>query len=201
MRAGGFSADCSDCLSALGACWNGCASNSSGLESCLLSVCREAFERCSALQLQAIPLVEEAQVQATPAKVTDCGDSSYHGKIVNYTISPNPPKKGGETSITGSGTVDEAITAGSADLTVTSHGVQVLKETIDICEDKTVTLPLGMGKIVYHSIGCPTTAGAVTVAMELTMSSFAPSGEVIAELKAVDQNKENLLCAKVDVTL
>lgn len=149
-------------------------------------------------QNQAIVSAPEATfVQGGTLKLdwSDCGDSSYHGKITG--LSPDTLKIGQKTTVTGSGNVDEQVTGGSFTITakygITEHYAG------DVCAPKTFHLPLGLGTITWDGLKCPVAKGSVNVGVDVQLSSLIPAklAKGTIEIKATGASKENLLCMDI----
>mmetsp|Transcript_49105 Transcript_49105/g.97574 ORF Transcript_49105/g.97574 Transcript_49105/m.97574 type:complete len:662 (+) Transcript_49105:70-2055(+) len=140
-------------------------------------------------------LAKEDQIQGGTLKLdwTDCGDSSYHGKVTD--VEPKSLTIGTKTKITGSGTVDEAVSAGK--FTITAK-VGFLTEHYDgdVCAAKTFDLPLKLGSVTWEGLNCPAAAGKISVGVDVGLSSSIPSSlaRSTISVKATGASNENLLC-------
>merc|ERR1711879_919440 len=127
----------------------------------------------------------------------DCGTSSTHGKVTNLT--PTTLTMGQETTMTGTGTVDEGVTDGSYNMEVKAG---FIKETYsgDICEAKTFTLPLKLGTLKFDGMSCPISKGSVDVSMDIELSSAIPTSLASASINmiALDVDHNQLLCLQVN---
>jgi len=108
---------------------------------------------------------------------SDCG--SVQASVSTLTMTPDPPVPGQTLSITITGTLTNAITSGSAVVTATYLGIQVIDQTLDIC------------KLI--SGGCPTTAGPFTATYSTPLTSAAPAGAYDVKLTA-STNTASALC-------
>merc|ERR1719214_560215 len=112
--------------------------------------CQDAppmFEAGGSLSFQE-PMVEGGNLNL---KWTDCGDSSYHAKV--KALAPTLLPIGQKTTITGSGNVDEQVTAGA--FTITAKFGTTEHYSGDVCSSKVIKLPLGIGTITWEGLKCP----------------------------------------------
>merc|ERR1711976_729024 len=93
---------------------------------------------------------------------SDCGDASTHGKISG--IDQTSITLGEETTVTGSGTSDEAINGGDFTITAVAGPITQTYEG-KVCEAKEFDLPLGLGKVNWNGLSCPAPAGDLSVAV------------------------------------
>merc|ERR550525_806918 len=76
----------------------------------------------------------------------DCGDASTHAKVTD--LKPDAVVLGQKTTITGTGTVDEAVLGGTFEMDVKVSFITE-KFTGDLCEAKTFSLPGGLGTMSW----------------------------------------------------
>jgi len=123
----------------------------------------------------------------------DCSDSSYHGKVTAFDTSSIT--LGQDTTVTGSGSVDEAVTGGNYALALNAG---IIKKTFngDICTAQTFDLPLGSGKLTWKGLNCPLAAGPQDVAVGVLLSAALPASLAKADitLTSQDSNNANLIC-------
>jgi cathepsin B len=126
----------------------------------------------------------------------DCGDASTKGKIAGLT--PTSLTLGQKTTVTGSGSVSEDVSAGQI---VFGVKASIISKTYpgDLCSPKTLTLPLGVGTVTYEGVKCPLAAGAVNVPVEILLSSALPSSLATAEItiSATSTGGDKLLCMAI----
>merc|ERR1712054_505761 len=141
------------------------------------------------------PMIEGGKLDL---KWTDCGDSSYHAKVMG--LSPAVLPLGQKTTITGSGNVDEQVTGGAFTITakfgITEH------YSGDVCSPKVIKLPLGVGTITWEGLKCPVAKGDVAVKVDVQLSKFIPAklAKGTIEIKAAGASKENLICLDIDTS-
>jgi len=126
---------------------------------------------------------------------SDCGDSSYHAKVKS--LSPSVLPLGKKTTITGSGNVDEQVTGGT--FTITAQYGITEHYSGDVCSEKVIKLPLGIGTITWEGLKCPVAKGAVSVGVDVQLSSLIPAklAKGTIEIKATGPQKENLICLDI----
>jgi hypothetical protein len=124
----------------------------------------------------------------------DCGDASTHGKITG--IDKSSITLGQETTVTGSGTTDEAISSG--DFTISAKaGPITQKYQGKVCEAKEFDLPLGLGKISWAGLSCPAAAGDLSVAVGVKLAAIIPAQYATADVTATATGTsadDKLLC-------
>merc|ERR1719146_269247 len=127
----------------------------------------------------------------------DCG--AKHGKVTG--LSPTTLALGQETAVTGSGSVDEAVSGGKFSLEVKAGGGIVHKTfNGDICEASTFDLPVGAGSITWDGLNCPVAAGKVSVGTKIKMAGALPASLARAAItiKGAGTNGDDLLCMGIN---
>merc|ERR1719159_1619543 len=104
----------------------------------------------------------------------DCSDSTFHGKIQNLTITPNPAELGKPFTVSATGSADEQLTSGTWKIEANALGKKVLDKHENLCGDTEIDLPLMMGKIKIQGVACPHSKGPLTAGMVISLSSFVP---------------------------
>jgi len=126
----------------------------------------------------------------------DCGDASTKGKVSGLT--PTSLTLGKKTRVTGAGSVTEDVSAGKIAI---SMKASIISKTYsgDVCKAQTFTLPLGVGSITYDGVKCPVAAGAVSVPVDILLSSALPSSLAKAEItiSATSTSGDKLLCMAI----
>jgi len=129
---------------------------------------------------------------------TDCGDSSTHGKISD--VEPKTITLGTTTTVTGTGSVDEAVSAGSFSASITAGG-GLVHDTWkgDLCSASTHSLPLGLGEIAFKGMSCPVAAGDASLALDVTLSASIPTSLASADiqLNGAAASGDKLICVKI----
>lgn len=142
-------------------------------------------------------VVAVASAGSVTLQWADCGDADTH--VVITDISPTKLALPGQTTITGSGLLDEDSSSGQFKFDAKVAGVSVLKDGGSLCDDKDITLPLNAGSIKFHGISCPVSAGEVSVTLDVNLldSSLASNDLVTIDLSALSDTGEKLLCASL----
>jgi len=144
----------------------------------------------------------EPQVNGGTLTLTwkDCGDASTHGKVTG--LDTTSITLGEDTTVTGSGTVDEAITGG--DFTITAKaGPITQKYAGKVCEAKEFDLPLGLGKVTWKGLSCPAAAGDLSVAVGVKLASVIPASLATADIETAATGSsadDKLLCMSLHAT-
>ena len=102
----------------------------------------------------------------------DCGDVSTKGTVSS--LSPTSLTLGQNTKVIGTGSVTEDVSGGQI---VFGVKASIISQSFpgDLCSPKTLTLPLGVGTVTYDGMKCPLAAGAVSVPVDILLSSALPS--------------------------
>lgn len=132
----------------------------------------------------------------------DCGGPSSHGSITGLT--PETLTLGQNTTVTGTGKVDEAVAGGSFVIDMTA-GPEKQHWTGDICVEKTFgvkVLGVTVVTVIWEGMKCPIAKGAVAVATDIMMSSHIPSAFASATIKvsATTSIGDSLLCMEMDTS-
>ena len=141
--------------------------------------------------IEAIPLQESIQ---SPQQLGDiwsnCGTSADGGTINNVTISPNPPAKGQNLTVTASFTLKHQVTAGNVAIVIKYSFITVLNKNEPVCD---------LAKDAGHP--CPIAASTITVTQSAEIPSAAPGGHYTGSIIATDQNGDRLFCIDLDFHL
>jgi len=121
----------------------------------------------------------------------DCG--AAHGKVTG--LSPSTLTLGQKTTVTGSGSVDEAVTDGTFEMNIKAS---ILSKTCtgNICQPSTCPLPAGVGSITWNGMKCPLAKGDVTVGTDVILSGALPpwAARATIGIKGKASNGDDLLC-------
>merc|ERR1719440_2551006 len=128
---------------------------------------------------------------------SDCGDSSTHAKVTG--LVPTTLPIGTMTTVTGSGTTDEQVTAGSFQITA-KFGPVTEHYSGDVCAKKVFHLPAFLGSITWNGLTCPVAKGSVSVGVDVQLASIIPAklakGDIL--IKASDASSNgNLICLDI----
>ncbi|EIW64396.1 sterol transporter [Trametes versicolor FP-101664 SS1] len=117
---------------------------------------------------------------------TDCGSSSHIIHIKSIQVSPDPPQRGEELTITVEGDADETIEDGAyADVTVKVGVIKILSKEFDICEeaDKANT-----------TVQCPVQKGTHKVIQSVELPKEIPPAQFKVNIRAYTVDDEDLAC-------
>ncbi|PWA98672.1 hypothetical protein CTI12_AA015440 [Artemisia annua] len=109
----------------------------------------------------------------------------YAVQVSEVVISPDPIKKGQETSFTISAVTDKPLSEGKVVIGVAYFGWSVYSETGDLCT----------------SLSCPVPAGDFTISYSQFLPTIAPPGSYTLTLKIQNGNKSELTCIKFDFSI
>jgi len=123
---------------------------------------------------------------------SDCG--STHGKVTS--MSPTSFATGKTVTITGTGTLDEDVTAVAVTATISALGTQLCKVSGDGKSDLVCKLPLGAATITVPALPLPIAKGTLSLPVLVTTSASIPPSlaNVDIHLTANDQNGQSAVC-------
>merc|ERR1719198_1782390 len=125
---------------------------------------------------------------------TDCG--AKHA--VTKDVSPTSLALGEDTAITGTGSLDKAVSGGTYDMELKAGGGLIDSHfTGNNCEAKDFTLPLGLGTLSWDGISCPLAAAdSVSIGFHTKLAASLPPALATSDisLAAKDQDGESVLC-------
>ncbi|KAI0639779.1 ML domain-containing protein [Trametes polyzona] len=99
---------------------------------------------------------------------TDCGTDSHIVHIKSIEVTPDPPKRGEDLTITVEGVADQDVQDGAyADVTVKVGVIKILQKEFDICEE---------AQKANASIQCPVEKGNHKVVQSVTLPKEIPPG-------------------------
>merc|ERR1712098_482229 len=90
-------------------------------------------------------------------------------------LQPRSLTLGDTTRLVGSGSLTQDVTGGQFTFDAKALGITVLSDSGDVCQDKDIEIPLGLGTFAYKSAGCPIKAGDVALTFDATLSGAIPS--------------------------
>merc|ERR1711934_232924 len=131
---------------------------------------------------------------------SDCGDASTVGTIKD--LEPKSLTLGATTTIVGSGSLTQDVPGGDFSFTAKALGVTVLSDSGDLCADKSIALPLGVGTFDYKSAGCPIKVGDVSLTFDATLAGSIPSqiAKLDIEINAKATDGTKALCAEINTS-
>merc|ERR1712216_831505 len=108
---------------------------------------------------------------------SDCG--AEHATTTD--VQPSALALGQDTAITGTGSLDKAVTGGTYDMELKAGGGLIDSHfTGNNCEAKSFDLPLGLGKLSWDGISCPLAAAdSVSIGFHTQLASNDQDGESV----------------------
>merc|ERR1719379_2150223 len=129
----------------------------------------------------------------------DCG--AKHA--VTKDVQPTTLALGADTAITGTGSLDKAVSGGTYDMELKAGGGLIDSHfTGNNCEAKDFTLPLGLGTLSWDGISCPLAAAdSVKIGFHTTLAASLPPSLATSDihLAAQDQDSESVLCVDLEL--
>merc|ERR1712183_771101 len=125
---------------------------------------------------------------------SDCG--GQHVKITGF--SPATITWGTKTTMTGTGNLDEDVSAANFDLEMkTLAGTVSCKG--DAGTSKTCSLPLGVGSLTFNAMSFPIKKGSTSVSVDLSLSPAHPGALAHTDTKvtATATNGDSLFCVEI----
>merc|ERR1711959_769323 len=124
----------------------------------------------------------------------DCG--AKHA--VTKDVQPTTLQLGADTAITGTGSLDKAVSGGTYDMELKAGGGLIDSHfTGNNCEAKDFQLPLGLGTLSWDGISCPLAAAdSVAIGFHTKLAASLPAALATSDihLAANDQDGESVLC-------
>merc|ERR1712232_307938 len=142
--------------------------------------------------------VLEAQAATLDVTWEDCG--AQHAVVTD--LQPTSIQTGVATTLIGTGTVDEDVTSAQFTAAIKASGVKIASCSGDATTDIECKLPLGAGKITVKAVDFPIAQGQVPIAVAVETSSVIPAqlDKVDVEIRATEQNGEDVICMNVHTT-
>mmetsp|Transcript_19474 Transcript_19474/g.30482 ORF Transcript_19474/g.30482 Transcript_19474/m.30482 type:complete len:163 (-) Transcript_19474:842-1330(-) len=129
-------------------------------------------------QYSALPLSSSGP---SPAKWSDCGQGATTLTVKDVKVTPDPVVTGANFSLVLTCEGDDKISSGTFVTTVYLAGIQVHKQTDDICTH----------------IKCPANAGAIEISQTTYMPKITPPGWYDVKVGGVQQDELPSICADI----
>jgi len=146
------------------------------------------------MALKASSILAVAAADSLSLTWSDCG--AKHA--VTKDVQPSSLTLGADTAITGTGSLDKAVSGGTYDMELKAGGGLIDSHfTGNNCEAKSFDLPLGLGKLSWDGISCPLAAAdSVKIGFHTKLASSLPAALATSDihLAANDQDSESVLC-------
>ncbi|XP_065914201.1 putative phosphatidylglycerol/phosphatidylinositol transfer protein DDB_G0278295 [Dysidea avara] len=136
--------------------------------------------------VSAIPLVKDPDEISCTSDFS-CVNSGFDVTNLTLTYDPDPPEKGKNVTITGSGIVNKEITSGEIKVVVTYNDIQLLDETYDACE-----------LLEKYGDQCPISTGNTTMSITVEVPSDLPDGKYVGTMYGTDQDDDPMICGTVE---
>jgi hypothetical protein len=153
------------------------------------------FFLCNMSRLALASVLATAEAGTLAVTWKDCG--AKHGKVTD--LKPLSIETGSTVTVTGTGTVDEEVTAGHFTATVSALGTKITECSGDGTKDIVCSLPMGVGSVTLKALPFPLAKGTVTIPVEITTSPKIPASlaNVDVHVAATEQNGEDAICLDV----
>merc|ERR1711991_616279 len=143
-------------------------------------------------------LAAQAQLEVAADSLSlsfkDCGADH----AVTKDVQPRTLALGQDTAITGTGSLNKAVSGGTYDMGLKAGGGLIDSHFKgNNCEAKSFDLPLGLGKLSWDGIVCPLAAAdSVSIGFHAKLASSLPPTLATSDihLGANDQDGESVLC-------
>merc|ERR1711976_584036 len=139
---------------------------------------------------------EQLEVAANSLSLSfkDCGADH----AVTKDVQPRTLALGQDTAITGTGSLNKAVSGGTYDMGLKAGGGLIDSHfNGNNCEAKSFDLPLGLGKLSWDGISCPLAAAdSVSIGFHPQLASSLPPSLATSDihLGANDQDGKSVLC-------
>merc|ERR1719355_44330 len=101
--------------------------------------------------------------------------------------------------MTGTGALDEAVTAATFDLEMTGSIGKLVSCKGDASASKTCSLPLGTGSLTFDAMKFPLAPGSLPVNVEISLSSSVPASlqTTTTQCTAATSTGDKLFCIEI----
>lgn len=108
--------------------------------------------------------------------VKDCA-SGGAVRWSNFTMDPDPPARGENVTVVGTGFAARAVTGGGGNIAAKLNGLPIFEAPVATCGETDVELPGGAGTATFVALDCPTKPkGRVNATFAMGVPSTAPHG-------------------------
>ncbi|KAL6304295.1 ML domain-containing protein [Sparassis latifolia] len=115
-----------------------------------------------------------------------CGNPTDPIHIQSIEVSPDPPEKGADLTVTVRGVADKAVEEGAyADVTVKVGAIKLLHKEFDVCEE---------ARNANVDLACPVTEGDHQVIHTVTLPKEIPAALFSVNVQGYTVDDEDLLC-------
>ncbi|KAJ7189448.1 ML domain-containing protein [Mycena pura] len=125
---------------------------------------------------------------------SDCGSYEYAIVLKTLSVSPDPPVRGQDLTITATGTARRKIEEGAyADVTVKLGLIKLIQKQFDVCEE---------ARNANASVQCPIEEGEYEVTQTVTLPREIPPAKFTVNVRGYTVDDDDMLCVdlKADFT-
>ncbi|CCM05154.1 uncharacterized protein FIBRA_07363 [Fibroporia radiculosa] len=123
-------------------------------------------------------------------KWEDCGSSAHPVHIQDISISPDPPEKGKEMTVTVIGTSSQEIEDGAyADVVVKVGAIKLLQREFDVCAEANANA----------SIQCPVSEGRHVVSHTVDLPKEIPPAPFAVSIRGYTTDDDDMLCLNLNI--
>ncbi|KAH9849725.1 ML domain-containing protein [Lenzites betulinus] len=116
----------------------------------------------------------------------DCGEEGDVVRIKSIEVSPDPPKRGEDLTITVTGDASDDILDGAyADVTVKLGLITILRKQFDVCEE---------AEKANATIQCPISKGHHVVVQTVTLAKEIPPAPFKVNIRGYTGDDDDLVC-------
>ncbi|KAI9060176.1 hypothetical protein FKP32DRAFT_1679137 [Trametes sanguinea] len=117
---------------------------------------------------------------------TDCGTDSHIVHIKSIQVSPDPPQRGEDLTVTVEGVADSQVEDGAyADVTVKVGVIKILQKEFDVCEEASKA---------NASVQCPVEKGTHKVVQTVTLPKEIPPAQFKVNVRGYTVDDEDMVC-------
>ncbi|KAI0756627.1 ML domain-containing protein [Daedaleopsis nitida] len=116
----------------------------------------------------------------------DCGTHAHLVHITTISVSPDPPQRGKDLTITVEGVADDDVQEGAyADVTVKAGPIKILHKEFDVCEE---------ARNANTTIQCPVEKGTHKVVQSVTLPKEIPPAQFSVNARGYTVDDDDLFC-------
>ncbi|TBU48180.1 ML domain-containing protein [Dichomitus squalens] len=116
----------------------------------------------------------------------DCGTDSHLIHIKSIQITPDPPARGEDLTITVEGVADGPVEDGAyADVTVKAGPIRILHKEFDLCEE---------ARNANTTIQCPVEEGTHKVTQTVSLPKEIPPAQFTVNIRGYTDDDDDLVC-------
>lgn len=125
-------------------------------------------------------------------EVCEAGENSF--EVTRLAISPDPPQRGQQLTVTLRGHLAKRVAEGSVlELEVRYMRIRLIKQRMDVCQE--------LDKVENAPEYCPIEAGEKDWKYSVEMPQQAPPGKYNIQLNLRDQDDQQVWCSTIDLEM